>query len=125
MIETALAQLNALADPQRAIDSAAYHKADRPYLGLRVPQIEELTDQWRADCTLDARLALAAALWDTNIHEARVAAAVGEIGLDRSKRGLLASAWECQVAVFSGQVALAGTARRAVWPRPDGAPGST
>jgi 3-methyladenine DNA glycosylase AlkD len=75
MIETALAQLQAIADPQRAIEAQAYHKVDRPYLGLRVPQIEELTDQWRADCTLEERLALAAALWETNIHEARVAAA--------------------------------------------------
>ena len=75
MIETALAQLNALSDPQRAVESAAYHKVDRPYLGLRVPQIEELTDQWRAECSLDERLALASALWETNIHEARVAAA--------------------------------------------------
>ena len=34
-----------------------------------------MADQWRADCTLGQRLTLAAALWDTNIHEARVAAA--------------------------------------------------
>ena len=34
-----------------------------------------LTDQWRAECSLDERLTLAAALWETNIHEARVAAA--------------------------------------------------
>ena len=74
-IETALTQLNAAADPQRAIDSAAYHKVDRPYLGLRVPQIEELTDQWRADCSLEERIQLASDLWATNIHEARVAAA--------------------------------------------------
>jgi 3-methyladenine DNA glycosylase AlkD len=75
MITQALAQLEALADPQRAIEAAAYHKADRRYLGLRVPQIEELTAEWRANCTLEQRIQLASDLWDTNIHEARIAAA--------------------------------------------------
>lgn len=75
MIETALAQLHALADPQKAAEALAYHKVARPYLGLRVPQIEELTTQWRADLDLDARLKLASDLWETNIHEARIAAA--------------------------------------------------
>lgn len=75
MIVTALTQLNAAADPQKAVEAHAYHKVDRPYLGLRVPQIEELTDQWRADCSLEDRIKLASDLWDTNIHEARVAAA--------------------------------------------------
>lgn len=75
MIAQALAQLQALANPEKAIEAQAYHKIDRPYLGLKVPQIEDLTDQWRADCTLEARIQLAADLWDSNIHEARVAAA--------------------------------------------------
>lgn len=75
MIETALAHLHALADPAKAAEAHAYHKADRPYLGLRVPQIEELTTQWRADLSLEDRIQLAADLWQTNIHEARVAAA--------------------------------------------------
>jgi 3-methyladenine DNA glycosylase AlkD len=75
VIETALAQLQALADPAKAAEALAYHKADRPYLGLRVPQIEELTAQWRADLPLDDRIQLAADLWQSNIHEARIAAA--------------------------------------------------
>lgn len=75
MIAAALAQLNAAADPQKAAEAQAYHKADRPYLGLKVPQVEELTDQWRAECSLDDRIQLASDLWDTNIHEARIAAA--------------------------------------------------
>jgi 3-methyladenine DNA glycosylase AlkD len=75
VIDTALAQLRALADPAKAAEAHAYHKADRPYLGLRVPQIEELTTQWRADLSLEDRIQLAADLWQTNIHEARVAAA--------------------------------------------------
>jgi 3-methyladenine DNA glycosylase AlkD len=75
MIADALAQLNTLADPQKAAEALAYHKLDRPYLGLKVPQIEELTNQWRADLSLEDRLQLASDLWDTNIHDARVAAA--------------------------------------------------
>ena len=72
---TPLAELEALADPAKAAEMAAYHKVDRPYLGVSVPQIEELTDRWRAELSLEDRIALAADLWRTNIHEARVAAA--------------------------------------------------
>ena len=74
MIATALAQLNALADPQNAVAAQAYHTTERPYLGLKVPQIEELTTVWRADLSLEDRIQLASDLWDTNIHEARIAA---------------------------------------------------
>ena len=73
--EQALSELHALADPARAAEMAAYHKVARPYLGVPVPQIADLAQGWRAACTLPQRLDLAAALWDTNIHEARVAAA--------------------------------------------------
>lgn len=72
---TPLEELQALADPLKSAEMAAYHKASRPYLGVPVPQIEDLTDRWRAELSLDDRLALAAELWQTNIHEARVAAA--------------------------------------------------
>ncbi|OYW51574.1 MAG: DNA alkylation repair protein, partial [Rhodobacterales bacterium 12-65-15] len=72
---TPLAQLAARADPTRATEMAAYHKVPRRYLGVPVPEIEALTDQWRVDLTLDDRIALAADLWDSDIHEARVAAA--------------------------------------------------
>ena len=75
MIDAALAQLRAAANPDYATYAAAYHKADRPYLGIKVPVVEAMADEWRAACSLDDRLTLAAALWDTNIHEARVAAA--------------------------------------------------
>ena len=75
MIETALMQLHAAANADDAIYAATYHKANRPYLGIKVPVIEALADQWRADCSVEDRIALAAALWDTNIHEARVGAA--------------------------------------------------
>jgi 3-methyladenine DNA glycosylase AlkD len=71
----ALAALEALADPAKAAEMAAYHKAPRRYLGVSVPQIEALADAWRTEATVEDRVALAAALWDSDIHEARVAAA--------------------------------------------------
>ena len=75
MITRALAELVALADPAKAAEAAAYHKAARRYLGISVLQIEELVANWRAEVSLDDRVTLAAGLWDSDIHEARVAAA--------------------------------------------------
>lgn len=72
---TPLDQLQARSDPAKAAEMAAYHKADRPYLGVPVPEIANLTDGWRAELSLDDRIALAASLWQSNIHEARIAAA--------------------------------------------------
>jgi 3-methyladenine DNA glycosylase AlkD len=72
---TPLDELQALANPQKAAEMLAYHKVDRPYLGIALPQVETLTDRWRAELTLDGRLQLAADLWHTSIHEARIAAA--------------------------------------------------
>ena len=74
-LDQALAELAALANPEKAAEMAAYHKSTRRFFGVSVPQIDDLTDAWRADCTLDERLALAAALWAADIHETRVAAA--------------------------------------------------
>ena len=72
---TPLEELQALENPAKAQEMQAYHKVPRPYLGITVPQIDDLTDRWRTELSLDDRLALAADLWRTNIHEARVAAA--------------------------------------------------
>ncbi len=74
-VADALAALEARADPEKAAEMAAYHKAARPYLGVANPQIDALAKAWRKEVTLDERLALAAGLWDTDIHEARIAAA--------------------------------------------------
>ncbi len=74
-LETALAELRAAGDPERAAGSAAYHKADRPYLGVPVPVITDLAKGWRDGMDLPGRVALADGLWRTNIHEARIAAA--------------------------------------------------
>ncbi|SPH23698.1 hypothetical protein DEA8626_02764 [Defluviimonas aquaemixtae] len=73
--EAALAELRALADPDRAAGAAAYHKAKREYLGIRVPVLTDLARSWRADMDVAGRVALADQLWKTDIHEARVAAA--------------------------------------------------
>ena len=74
-VDQAIAALEALANPEKAAEMAAYHKSTRRFFGVSVPQIDDLADAWRADCTLDERLALAAALWAADIHETRVAAA--------------------------------------------------
>lgn len=71
----ALAALEALGDPVKAAEMRAYHKIDRPYLGVSVPEIEALAKGWRADCSLSGRVDLAAGLWDSGVHEAMIAAA--------------------------------------------------
>ncbi len=74
-LATALAELEALADPAAAAEAAAYHKVQRRYLGVTVPLIEERVADWRAALSLEDRLSLADALWQTDIHEAMVAGA--------------------------------------------------
>ncbi|MGA0613727.1 DNA alkylation repair protein [Paracoccus sp. KR1-242] len=69
-----IAELRALGDETKAAEMAAYHKAPRVYLGVAVPTIDELARTWRADLDVAGRVALASALWDSDIHEARVAA---------------------------------------------------
>lgn len=59
----------------RAEGARGYHKVDRPYLGVTNPVLNDLTMAWRRGLSLDQRLHLAAELWDTNIFEARIAAA--------------------------------------------------
>lgn len=73
--EAALAALEAEADPARAAAEAAYHKTSRRVLGLPVPRITELAKGWREGMTVEARVALADALWRMDIHDTRVAAA--------------------------------------------------
>ncbi len=75
MHEDYLEQLKAQADPDRAEGMRQYHKVDRAYLGLSNPQIDALCKTWRAQMDTEARVALSAALWRTDIYEARLAAA--------------------------------------------------
>ncbi len=70
-----LDQLIAAADPEKASEMAAYHKVARRYLGVPVPMIEVLVEEWRAGLDVGGRVELADSLWQTDIHEARVAAA--------------------------------------------------
>lgn len=72
--DEALAALRRSGDADRAAGAAAYYKSPRPYLGVPVPAITDLARGWRAGLDLDGRLALARALWQTDIHEARIAA---------------------------------------------------
>ncbi len=75
----ALEALEALADPGLAAAAAEYHKAPpgsgRRYLGLTIAQIDGLVAEWRAALSVDGRVALADGLWNTDVHDARVAAA--------------------------------------------------
>lgn len=71
----ALAALEACGDAEKAAGAAAYHKVERRYLGVPVPLIDDMARLWRAQCTLEERVALADALWQSDIHEAKVAAA--------------------------------------------------
>lgn len=74
-IEDAVATLQQQGDPQKALEMRKYHKVARPYFGVANPAIDAASKDWRAELTLDERLTLASQLWDTNIHECRVAAA--------------------------------------------------
>lgn len=73
--QTALAALRAIANPAKAEDMAAYHKAPRVYLGATLPDLEPLLAGWREGLGVSARISLAAGLWDSDVHEARIAAA--------------------------------------------------
>ena len=116
MIDAALAELATLTDPARAVEMAACHKVERPYLGATVPAVEALTDRWRVECTLDQRLALASDLWATNIHEARVASAKlltqARIRPDQAAWGLICS-WvpEFDAWAIADHVTIAGQKR--------------
>ncbi len=74
MLDTYLDQIKAHSDPEKAAQMAAYHKVDRPYLGVANPVLNDLSKGWRQSLTVPERVSLAEHLWDSNIHEARVAA---------------------------------------------------
>lgn len=71
----AIAALEACGDAEKAAGAAAYHKVARRYLGVPVPLIEDMARLWRAQATLEERIALADGLWHSDIHEAKIAAA--------------------------------------------------
>lgn len=73
-LDEALAALRALVEPGRAEQMAAYHKQSRDVMGIPNPAINDLTKVWRRELSVDDRVALADALWKTDIFEARLAA---------------------------------------------------
>ncbi|WP_209597709.1 DNA alkylation repair protein [Ruegeria sp. HKCCSP351] len=75
MLTPFLDQIKAHADPERAGQMASYHKADRVCLGVANPALNDLTKAWRQELDVNKRVALAHALWQTDIHEGRLAAA--------------------------------------------------
>lgn len=72
--EAAIAALRAEGDAAFAAREAEYHKTAREVLGVRVARITELATEWRQDLSVEDRVALADALWQADIHEARIAA---------------------------------------------------
>ncbi|QAX30181.1 DNA alkylation repair protein [Leisingera sp. NJS204] len=74
-LDDALASLKAQAEPGHAAQMAAYHKQTREILGVPNPATNDLTKTWRQALPLEERVNLARALWETDIFEARIAAA--------------------------------------------------
>ena len=72
--DTAIAALKTHAIPGKALQMAAYHKSDRPFLGVANPMIDAEVRKWRADLDVAGRVQLADGLWQSNIFEARIAA---------------------------------------------------
>lgn len=72
--DAALAALEANGNLQKADEMAVYHKASRRYLGLPMATIDSLVAEWRRDTSTAERVALAGGLWDSDVHEARIAA---------------------------------------------------
>ena len=74
-LEDALTAMRAHIEPDRGEQMKAYHKVEREYLGIGNGPLDDLAKSWRRSLTVDERVALASALWDTNIYEARITAA--------------------------------------------------
>ena len=75
MPQAAITALRQHAVEGKALQMAAYHKSSRPFLGVANPMIDAEVKQWRAILDIEGRVALADGLWQSNIHEARIAAA--------------------------------------------------
>ena len=91
--DAALATLQAERDPDRADQMRAYHKIDRPYLGLSNGRVADLATAWRKSTDLPDRVALAKGLWASDIYEARIAAA--KLFLQARIRPDDRAAWDC------------------------------
>jgi len=74
-LDDALSAMKLHIEPGRAEQMKAYHKIDREYLGIANGPLDDLAKGWRRTLSVDERVDLAGALWNTNIYEARVVAA--------------------------------------------------
>ena len=74
-LDEALTALRAQIEEGRAEGMAAYHKQTRKVLGIPNPALNDLTKSWRQSLSVDDRVTLADNLWQTDIFEARIAAA--------------------------------------------------
>lgn len=70
-----LSDLTALTNPQKAAEMAAYHKIDRPYLGVPNPVLHAMARTARKQLSTEQLIENATTLWASDIHEARVLAA--------------------------------------------------
>ena len=75
MLAAYMDEIRAQADPARAEGMARYHKVRRVYLGVPNPVLNDLARDWRRALEPAERVGLAAELWDSDIFEARLAAA--------------------------------------------------
>ena len=74
-LDEAIAELRAHIEPGRAEGMAAYHKQSREVWGIPNPATNDVTKGWRQRLTVEDRVQLASDLWQTDIFEARLAAA--------------------------------------------------
>ncbi|MGB0960575.1 MAG: DNA alkylation repair protein [Halocynthiibacter sp.] len=115
-LENALLELKTAGNPKKAEELARHHKVDRVYLGIANPVLDEMCRNWRQELTLDARVELASDLWNTDIHEARIAAAKlltqARIAKDDAVWALIQS-WveDLDTAAIADQVCTAGQKR--------------
>lgn len=72
--DDALKALTAEAQPDTAVEKAAYHKQTRVVMGVPNPAINALTKTWRQTLSVENRVALADELWASDIFECRIAA---------------------------------------------------
>jgi 3-methyladenine DNA glycosylase AlkD len=66
--------LRETATPERAVQEKRYLKSDLEHLGATVPAIRKITIGATRDLDHDQTLALVTELWESNIHELRMAA---------------------------------------------------
>ncbi|QUS35529.1 DNA alkylation repair protein [Falsirhodobacter algicola] len=71
----AVEALRAQGNEDLAAAAAERHGGERTYLGTPNAAIDALVAEWRADLSVEERVALASSLWHSDVHEARIAAA--------------------------------------------------